>query len=202
MANSEVDLDILINHFRLLELAGAADLIAHQRAGSPEAHFWQEYAQAARNYHSWISAGDFDSVALLGISDPGANGEREFFTGIVPEIVSWAPEESFRGSYLHFLGAYEAMVSLDGERMVRELRAVVERLDPSGENVPLDRVRAYFAALDSPSLASELISSYEVMQIVADALGPALCLEKHAFEDIRRFALRPGFAVTRAEPPG
>jgi hypothetical protein len=40
------------------------------------------------------------------------------------------------------------------------------------------------------------------MQIVADVLGPALGLKNHAFEDIQRFALRPGFAVTQAEPPG
>src|SRR6266487_2159315 len=178
MISSEVDLDILINNFRLLELAGAADQIAHQRAGSLGAQLWLRYAQTARNYHAWIARGDF--------------------TRIISEIASWAPE----GSYLHFLGAYEAMVSLDGDRMIRELKAVVERLDPAAENVSLDRARAYFAALDSPNLPAELISSYEVMQIVADVLGPALGLKNHAFEDIQRFALRPGFAVTQAEPPG
>jgi hypothetical protein len=193
MISSEVDLDILINNFRLLELAGAADQIAHQRAGSLGAQLWLRYAQTARNYHAWIARGDFDSGAFLGISDIGGD-----FTRIISEIASWAPE----GSYLHFLGAYEAMASLDGERMIRELKAVVERLDPAAENVSLDRARAYFAALDSPNLPAELISSYEVMQIVADILGPALGLKNHAFEDIQRFALRPGFAVTQAEPPG
>ena len=106
---------------------------------------------------------------------------------------------------MHFLGAYEAMNCLDGDRMIRELEAVIERLDPRGENESLDRARVYFAALDSPeppSFLGDLISSYEVMQIVADALGPALGLEKHAFKDVRRFALRPGFAVSHAEPPG
>lgn len=89
------------------------------------------------------------------------------------------------------------MVSLDGERMTRELKAVVERLDPAEENESLDKVRAYFVALDSPNPFGELLSSYEVMQIVADVLGPALGLENHAFVDIRRFALRPGFTITQ-----
>lgn len=71
MINSEIDLDVLINNFRLLELAGAADQIAHERGGSPQAKWWLEYAQAARNYHSWISTGDFDNGALLGMSDLG-----------------------------------------------------------------------------------------------------------------------------------
>jgi hypothetical protein len=193
MTSSEADLDSLINNFRLLELAGAADQIAHQGAALPEAELWHRYAQAARNYHSWIARGDFDKGVLLGISDIGAD-----FTRIISEISSWASE----GSYLHFLGAYEAMTSLDGERMVRELKAVVERLDPAAENVSLDRARAYFVTLDSPNLLVELVSSYEVMQIVADVLGPALGLENHAFEDIQRFALRPGFAATQAEPTG
>ena len=32
--------------------------------------------------------------------------------------------------------------------------------------------------------------------------GQLLGLENHVFEDIRRFALRPGFAVSRTEPAG
>jgi hypothetical protein len=204
MINSQVDLDTLINNFRLLELAGAADRIANESSGAPEAHLWREYAQAARNYHSWISAGDFNSGALLGVSDAAGNGRIGFFTRIVSEIGSWTPENSFQGSYLHFLGAYEAMVSLDGERMIRELKAVVERLDPNKENRSLDGARAYFAAEDSnsPSLLDEVLSSYQAMQVVADVLGPALGLERHAFDDIQRFALRPGFAETQARPPG
>jgi hypothetical protein len=193
MVAPELDLDILVNNFRLLELAGAADQIAHQMERAPGAQLWRRYAQAARNYHSWIARGDFDRDALLGIADIGGD-----FTGIISEIASWTPA----GSYLHFLGAYEAMVSLDGERMIRELKAAAERLDPAKENVFLDRARAYFAGRDSPRRPAELISSYEVMQIVADALGPALGLENHAFEDIQRFALRPGFAVTQDEPSG
>lgn len=199
MVDSEAGLHILINNFRLLELAGAANQIAHQRAEASEARFWLSYAQAARNYHSWIVTGDFDRYTLLGFSDPEASGDRQFFAGIVSEIASWVPEKSFRGSYLHFLGAYEAMASLDGDRMVRELKAVVERLDPREDNAALDGVRSYFAALDSPGLFGEVLSSYEAMQIVADVLGPALGLENHAFEDVRRFALRPGFAVAHSE---
>jgi hypothetical protein len=207
------DLDILINNFRLLELAGAAEQIAHQGEESPEALLWLAYAEAARNYHSWISVGDFDNYALLAISDPGAGagGGREFFEAIISEIALWTPELSFRGSYLHFLGAFEAMASLDGERMVRELKAVVERLDPREERMSLDKVRWYFTALDSPPLIGEVITSnhtvdevltlYQAMQVVADELGLALSLENHAFEDIRLFALRPGFAVSRTEPP-
>lgn len=193
MVDSEVYLDIIVNNFRLLELAGAADQIAHQIEGTPGAHLWRRYAQAARNYHSWIARGDFDSGALLGISDIGGD-----FTRIISEIASWTPE----GSYLHFLGSYEAMVNLDGARMIRELKTVVERLDPAKENVSLGRARAYFAALDSSRRPVELISSYEVMQIVADVLSPALGLENHAFKDIQRFALRPGFAAIQAEPQG
>src|SRR5215472_1120581 len=200
---------MLINNFRLLELAGAAEQIAHQGEESPEALLWLAYAKAARNYHSWISTGDFDNYALLAISDPGAgvSGGRKFFEGIISEIALWTPELSFRGSYLHFLGAYEAMANLDGERMVRELKAVVERLDPREERMSLDGVRWYFTTLDAPLLIGEVITayhtvdevltSYQAMQVVADELGPALGLKNHAFEDVRRFALRPGFAVSR-----
>jgi len=207
------DLDILINNFRLLEVAGAAEQLAQQTEGSPEASLWLAYAEAARNYHAWISAGDFDNYVLLSISDPGSrlSDSRKFFEGITSEIVSWTPELSFRGSYLHFLGAYEAMANLDGERMVRELNAVVERLDPREERTSLDGVRGFFDALDSPSTVGEVIisghtvdevmSSYQAMQVVADELGPALGLETHAFEDLKRFALRPGFTVSRTEPP-
>ena len=55
------------------------------------------HAEAARNYHSWISVGDFDNYALLAISDPGAVGDgREFFEAIISEIALWTPELSFR----------------------------------------------------------------------------------------------------------
>lgn len=196
MAGSEVDIDTFIDYFRLLELAGSAEEIARQRTGSAEAQMWRGFAQAARNYHAWITTGDFDRVALLKVPDElAADHEGKFFTNVAAELTSWGPEESLRGSYLHFLGAFEAMNCLDGDRMMRELEAVVRRLDPTGDIESLNRARGYFAALESPSLAYELISSYEVMQIVADALGKILDLPKHPFEDIRRFALRPSFAM-------
>ena len=82
------DLDILNNNFRLLELAGAAEQIAHQGEESPEALLWRAYAEATRNYHSWISVGDFDNYALLAISDPGAGagGGREFSRPSYPKL--------------------------------------------------------------------------------------------------------------------
>lgn len=182
------DLDVLINNFRLLEVAGAAEQIAHQSEGQPDAPLWRAYAQAARNYHSWISTGDFDNFGLLAMSDAGAavSGKRKFFEDIISEVGLWTPELSFRGSYLHFLGSFEAMNNLDGERMIRELEAVVARLDPREERASLEGVRLYFAALDSPSPAGdviisghvfdEVITSYQAMQVVADELGPAFGL--------------------------
>jgi len=79
------DLDVLINNFRLLELAGAASPIAQTKSGTPEGKLWLDYAQAARSYHSWIADGDFDSTGLLKITDPaGAGSDRGFHGALVP----------------------------------------------------------------------------------------------------------------------
>jgi hypothetical protein len=97
------------------------------------------------------------------------------------------------------------MACLDGDRAIRELEAVVERLDPRRENASLDDVRAYFAALAAEDsgrsfIVGGVLTSIEAYQVVADALGPALGLEHHAFQDVRRFALRPTFEITDVEP--
>ena len=118
------DLDVLIKNFRLLELAGAAEQIAHQGEESPEALLWLAYAKSRTE----LSLLDFDwTFRQLRAScnlRPWSRCQswKEVLRGhhirncvVDSRTVLW-------GSYLHFLGACEAMANLEGELMAVNLR--------------------------------------------------------------------------------
>lgn len=181
------DLDTLVVNFRLLELAGAADVIAGQQANPDDAESWREYAECARVYHGWLAAGHLNPRELRSAavsSDPS-------LVRVMDELDRWAQQDGPRGAYLEFLAAFEAMCALDGERMLRHARRVVASLDPESQDPTLEPVRDFFSPDRAGASAVATTSSYEILQRLADALGPSLGLTQHALADVRRFSLRP-----------
>ena len=178
----------LLGSFRLLEAAGACELIAAtgiepQGTAKPPS-WWKAVADAARTYrpaiHNVIRQG-FSAVDDW--SQSGASTDRELRqerARLRAEHREWLCAVPGGGAYVAWLGAYLATVELDGQRALTSL----ERCTAIAQEY-----------LEVPSLGPDA-SIYAVLQGAADALVLFLPLAEHPIRDMRRFAFLPASLQT------
>jgi hypothetical protein len=178
----------LLGNFRLLEAAGACEVIATTaiEPGHPSTPpaWWKAAADAARSYrsaiHDVIGRG-FDAIDDW--SKSGASADRELCqerARLRAEYRHWLCEVPGGGAYVTWLSAYVAAVELDGQRALASL----ERCTMLAQEF-----------IEVPKLGPE-VSVYEILQGTADALVLFLPLGEHPLRDMRRFAFVPAVLRT------
>jgi hypothetical protein len=173
----------LLGSFRLLEAAGACELIATTaiELGHPSRPpaWWKAVADAARTYrsaiHNVIGQG-FDAIDDWSQSGASADLERRRERArLRAEHRHWLCEVPGGGAYVAWLSAYLATVELDGQRTLASL----ERCTTIAQEF-----------IEAPKPGPE-VSVYEILQGAADALVLFLPLDEHPLRDMRRFAFVP-----------
>jgi hypothetical protein len=171
----------LLAGFRLLEAAGACEMIAgHERShGATTARWWSALAADARSYRgavlaagrsgygaieSWADVGGVDNPRLAE-ANARLRLEYEYWFNVVPG----------GDAYIAWLSAYLAAAELDGHATVRAL----------------GRCAAIASEFLDASEIAVALSVYEQLQLAADALPRFLPLPQHPLRDMRRFALLP-----------
>jgi hypothetical protein len=173
----------LLSNFRLLEAAGACEVIATTaiELGHPSRPpaWWKAAADAARTYraaiHAMIGQGldPIDDWSKSGASaDPELCQER---ARLRAEHRHWLCEVPGGGAYVTWLSAYVAAVELDGQRALASL----ERCTTLAQE---------FIEVPNPG---PQVSVYELLQGTADALVLFLPPGEHPLRDMRRFAFIP-----------
>jgi len=173
--------------FRLLEAAGACEIIARQSNSAGSSSWWLGLAATARSYR----------VALLDAVNHGYRAIEQWAESCSgPTGVGWFAEERGRlsleyeywlitvpggGAYVAWLATYVAAADLDGERAVEALRR-------------WGTIAGDFVDISYISLAPSI---YEQLQGAADALERFLPLPQHPFSDMRRFALLPDLSPSK-----
>jgi hypothetical protein len=173
----------LLVGFRLLEAAGACELIAcHPRPAGPQMpEWWSALAAAARGYRGAIFDAARDGYVAIdrwAAADAGLvdgarfteerarlNLEYEYWLNVVPGGCA----------YTAWLAGYVATAELDGGRAIDALRNCTS-------------IAADFLDVSTVGFAS---SVYEQLQLAADALPRFLPLPQHPLRDMRRFAFLP-----------
>ena len=181
----------LLRNFRLLEAAGACELMTCLGEGSDI--WWRMLGQASRNYHGALRDVEgprtigFHLGMLLGPVE-GVDDLKNEVHRLDRELTNWFDEVDGGICYIRFVQSYSAFADLDGERAIDRLRDCLEMLQV---HVGLDR--RLQGALDYANevTGSAVMSSYGALQIVADALGGVFKLRRHAFDDMIRFAFIP-----------
>ena len=175
---------LLLNGFRLLEAAGACEVIGSGLQPGRDDHcreWWSALATTARAYR----------LALLNAADDGhgsvkrwaevdfARAPASYFADewarLSLEYEYWLNLVPGGAAYVVWLNGYVAAAELDGHRVVHALQQ-------------WSAIASDF--LDTSALA-EAPSLYEQLQLAADALERFLPLPEHALSDMRRFALSP-----------
>jgi hypothetical protein len=179
----------LLVGFRLLEAAGACELIARNpRPGAAQtSRWWSTLATNARAYRGAVFATAADGYAAIeswvdvgGVDDPGL---AETNARLSLEFEYWLNVVAGGDAYIAWLSAYLSAAELDGHATVRALERCAA-------------IESEF--LDAPGVAVAL-SLYEQLQLAADALPRFLPLPQHPLRDMRRFALLPD-SSQRKEP--
>ena len=190
MANSSAEFDdyaserihSLLAGFRLLEAAGACELVAGltRPAGAATRQWWSSLAATARGYRRAIfdAAGDgFAAIegwaAVVGVRDD--TGLADARSRLNLEYEYWLNVVGGSGAYVAWLSAYVAAAELDGHRAA----------DALGRSVA---IASDFLGASDLAVA---LSVYEQLQLVADLLPRFLPLSQHPLRDMRRFALLP-----------
>lgn len=175
---------VLLSNLRLLEAAGACELIAvsgaeeYELARPPD--WWEGLADTARTYRSAIRSTTSHGFSAIKewSQNPGLARDddlRRERARLGAEHRKWLHEVPGGRAYAAWLSAYVAISELDGERALRDLErcaAIVRE----------------FA--DVPERGCEP-SLYDALQSAADALGLFLPLSEPAVRDVRRFAFIP-----------
>jgi hypothetical protein len=173
----------LLVEFRLLEAAGACELLARHswRSHARMSRWWSILAADARAYRHAIFVTADDGYAAIerwaSTSAGGLDNESlaEGKARLKLEYEYWLNVVAGGGAYVAWLSAYVAATELDGHGAVRALARwaaiASDFLDASGASV-------------APSV-------YEQLQLAADALPRFLPLPQHPMRDMRRFALLP-----------
>ena len=175
---------LLLNGFRLLEAAGACEVIGSGLERGRDDHWgewWAALATTARAYR----------LALLDATREGhesvkrwaevdlARADAAYFAEerarLSLEYEYWLNVVPGGPAYIVWLSAYVAAAELDGHRVVDALQK-------------WSAIASEF--LDTSALA-EAPSLYEQLQLAADGLERFLPLPEHALRDMRRFALLP-----------
>lgn len=175
----------LLGNFRLLEAAGACELIASGLAGGPAVRkplsWWEALAASARSYRSAIYSTDskgieaIDDWSQLLVPDAELAELSDEKARLALEYRRWLRDVDGGRAYIAWLTAYVAVVELDGERALRSLE-------------------------DCATIASEFVdaakimqwgSVYEFLQSTANSLMLFLPVAAHPVSDVRRFAFLP-----------
>lgn len=183
-------IQILLGTFRLLEAAGACELIASGPPVGPAVRkppsWWEALAASARTYRSaiystgssGIEAIDDWSQLLAPDTEPAELSDEK--ARLALEYHRWLSDVNGGRAYIAWLTAYVAVAELDGERALRSLK-------------------------DCAAIASEFVdaaeieqraSVYEFLQSSANSLMVFLPLAAHPVRDVRRFAFLPGMLHT------
>jgi hypothetical protein len=177
----------LLGNFRLLEAAGACELIATTAVEpshpSRSPAWWKAVADTARTYRSAIhnvTRQGFDAIddwshAAAPVREFGLERAR-----LRAEHRHWLCEIPGGGAYVTWLSAYIAAVELDGQRTLASLEQCTAILQE-------------FIDVPTPGPAG---SAYEILQGAADALVLFLPLAEHPLRDMRRFAFLPAPLLT------
>ena len=178
----------LLGSFRLLEAAGACELIAAtviepDRTAKPPT-WWKAVADAARTYRSAIhNAVGQGFLAIDDWSHLGASPDRDLRcerARLRNEHRGWLCAIPGGGAYVAWLSAYLAAAELDGQRALTSL----ERCTAIAQEF-----------IEMPTLGPEA-SVYEILQGAADALVLFLPLGEHPLREMRRFAFLPASLQT------
>ena len=171
----------LLGSFRLLEAAGACELMATTiELGHPSRPpaWWKALADTARTYrsaiHNVIGQG-FDAIDDWSRSGGPARDFGPERARLRAEHHHWLCEVPGGGAYVTWLSAYLAAVEFDGQHTLASL----ERCTAIAHEF-----------IDVPKPGPESCV-YEALQGVADALGLFLPLAEHPLRDMRRFAFVP-----------
>ncbi len=175
---------LLLKGFRLLEAAGACEVIGSGPERGRDDHWgawWSALARTVRAYR----------LALLDAAREGyepvkrwaevdlARADASYFADerarLSLEYEYWLNVVPGGAAYVVWLSAYVSAAELDGHRVVHALRQ-------------WSAIASEF--LDASALA-EAPSLYEQLQHAADGLERFLPLPEHALRDMRRFALLP-----------
>lgn len=175
----------LLGNFRLLEAAGACELIASGVPGGPPVRkppsWWEVLAASARSYRSaiystgssGIEAIDDWSHLLAPEAEPVELSDEK--ARLALEYRRWLSDVDGGRAYIAWLTAYVAVAELDGERALQSLQ-------------------------DCATIASEFVdaakmmrwaSVYEFLQSTADSLMLFLPVAAHPVRDVRRFTFLP-----------
>lgn len=172
----------LLAGFRLLEAAGACELVASQPPGAGSAGWWRTLAGTARAYR--VAMADTAHDGYLAIRRwaevrPDEASETDWYGEEVArlslEYEHWLEVVPGGGAYVAWLRAFVATVELDGRAAVEALRQ-------------WSRIASDFLDPSDIALAP---SVYDQLQCAANLLEDMLCLPEHPLRDKRRFALLP-----------
>jgi hypothetical protein len=173
----------LLAGFRLLEAAGACELIARdpRPVGPQVSEWWSALAAAARGYRGAILDAVRDGYAAIdswaavdagAVADPPFTEER---VRLSFEHEYWLNEVPGGSAYTAWLAGYVATAELDGRRAVDALRGCTS-------------TAADF--LDVSTIA-RAPSVYEQLELAADVVPRFLPLPERPLTDMRRFVLLP-----------
>jgi hypothetical protein len=176
---------ILLGTLRLLEAAGACEMIAGGLVGdaslSRPRSWWEAVAASSRSYRSAIFS--TTSNGIRAIEDwaalPAAGAELRELSDekerLALEYHRWLSDVEGGPAYIAWLAAYVAVAELDGERALRSL-------------ADCDAILREFVDLTPFDPAA---SVYELLQSTADSLVLFLPLAAHPVRDRSRFAFLP-----------
>lgn len=173
----------LLLGFRLLEAAGACELIACELGEDRTQPFewWSELAGTARSYRVAVfDSGPAGYAAIERWADAArVGGDTTYFCEMKErlrsEFETWLCVVPGGGAYVAWLTGYLAAAELDGHRA----RDALRRCDAIGSEF-----------VDASDIA-RAPSLYEQLQLAADLLPRFLPIPQHPLRDMRRFALEP-----------
>ena len=175
---------LLLDGFRLLEAAGACEVIGSGLERVRDDHrgeWWSALATTARAYRLAVldaareGYGSVRRWAEVDLARADAAYFAEERARLSLEYEYWLNVVPGGAAYVVWLSAYVAAAELDGHRVVHALQQ-------------WSAIASEF--LDTSALA-EAPSLYEQLQLAADGLEHFLPLPEHALRDMRRFALLP-----------
>jgi hypothetical protein len=175
---------LLLNGFRLLEAAGACEVIGggpDRGRGDHCGEWWSALATTARAYRRALldaareGYGPVKRWAEVDLARPDASYFAEERARLSSEYEYWLKVVPGGAAYVVWLSAYVAAAELDGRRVVLALRQWC----------------AIASEFLDTSVLAEAPSLYEQLQGAADGLERFLPMPEHALRDMRRFTLLP-----------
>lgn len=202
-------IDALLRNLRLLEAAGACEVMAEEGGtDGRSSEWWRVLAEMSRNLRcalgswAWPAASAMEALKIKH-SQPAAEDIGEELDRVKAEIQRWTEGLAGGLAYAVFAQAYAYFMELDGERGVRSL---MRSLEASELRSPLPATeKDLLSSLRHQELGRALpdgpISSYQALQCVADYMTELFSLPVHALTDIQRFAVRPPYIQRSSTEP-